>query len=140
MVRRGECERNVKLGTGGIREIEFIVQSLQLRHAHGHKRIMERNTLLALRQLVNSGLVPQSTAVQLAQAYEFLRNIEHKLQMVDDLQTHVIPSEPIEIAKCAIRLGYQKKCSTPHFAATSLLNDYRQTTSYVHQVFTQVIG
>lgn len=137
MVRRGENDRHVKLGTGGIREIEFIVQALQLLHARQCPGIMERNTLRALSRLSDAKVLPKGTAKQLAQSYVYLRDIEHKLQMVNELQTHLIPHDMAEVAKCAIRLGYAKQ-PTPQETAMPFLQDYHRHSCDVHRIYQQI--
>ena len=93
VVKAGELERNVKLGRGGIREIEFIVQALQLLHA-GHQPFLQgAQTLPALQKLVQYELLSKDDARLLAEAYGFLRDVEHRLQMEDDRQTHTIPAD-----------------------------------------------
>jgi len=139
MVRRGENDRHVKLGTGGIREIEFIVQALQLVHVRRFPQIMIRNTLKALSCLTEVKALSKSMADQLAQSYIFLRDVEHKLQMENELQTHLIPQDMTEVAKCAVRLGYSKEHSTQE-TAIPFLNDYRRHSSKVHQIYKQIIG
>ena len=138
LVRRGEDDRHVKLGTGGIREIEFVVQALQLLHLPKSPQMMERNTLAAVAQLVKVRAIQKDTAKQLTKSYIFLRDIEHKLQMVDELQTHLIPQDITEVAKCAVRLGYSKQ-RTPQDTANTFLRDYRRHTSAVHRIFRQII-
>ena len=139
MIRRGENERHVKLGIGGIREIEFIVQALQLLHVRQFPGVMKRNTLEALSYLTEVKALSKRTADQLAQSYIFLRDVEHKLQMENELQTHLIPQDPTEVAKCAIRLGYPRKSSTQE-TATHFLEDYRRHSSKVHRFYNQIIG
>ena len=139
LVRRGENERHVKLGIGGIREIEFVVQALQLLHIHRYPQVMERNTLLALSRLVEVRALSKKIATQLVQSYVFLRDVEHKLQMVDDLQTHLIPPNITEVAKCAIRLGYPRGRNSED-TARAFLQDYRRHASEVHRIYQQTIG
>ena len=91
VVKAGELERNVKLGRGGIREIEFVVQSLQLLHAGRQPFLQGPQTLPVLEKLVQYDLVAPEVARSLHEAYLFLRNVEHRLQMEDNRQTHSIP-------------------------------------------------
>jgi [glutamine synthetase] adenylyltransferase / [glutamine synthetase]-adenylyl-L-tyrosine phosphorylase len=93
VVRAGELDRNVKLGRGGIREIEFILQSLQVLHAGRSPFLQVSQTLPALKKLAQYDLLPADEADQLDRAYRFLRNVEHRLQMEDNRQTHTIPHE-----------------------------------------------
>ncbi|HTV41122.1 MAG TPA: bifunctional [glutamate--ammonia ligase]-adenylyl-L-tyrosine phosphorylase/[glutamate--ammonia-ligase] adenylyltransferase [Candidatus Sulfotelmatobacter sp.] len=91
VVRAGELERNVKLGRGGIREIEFIVQSLQVLHAGRSPFLQNSQTLPCLEKLAQYGLLSPGETSQLDAAYRFLRDVEHRLQMENNLQTHTIP-------------------------------------------------
>jgi glutamate-ammonia-ligase adenylyltransferase len=97
---------NVKLGRGGIREVEFVIQNLQLIHAGKDERIRERNSLAALARLVEARYLPADESVRLADAYRFLRDVEHKIQLVDERQTQVIPAGEGEV-QLARRLGYR---------------------------------
>jgi glutamate-ammonia-ligase adenylyltransferase len=89
-----ELERNVKLGRGGIREIEFLVQSLQVLHAGKQPFLQTGQTIPCLAKLVQYHLLFQEAAGQLDAAYRFLRNVEHRLQMDENRQTHTIPASP----------------------------------------------
>jgi glutamate-ammonia-ligase adenylyltransferase len=97
---------NVKLGRGGIREVEFVIQSLQLIHAGKDERIRERNSLAALARFVETRYLSADESRRLADAYRFLRDVEHKIQLVDERQTQVIPSGEGEV-QLARRLGYR---------------------------------
>jgi glutamate-ammonia-ligase adenylyltransferase len=92
VVKADELERNVKLGRGGIREVEFVVQSLQLLHAGRQPFLQGSQTLPGLEKLAQYELLAKEDARSLADAYCFLRNVEHRLQMEDNRQTHTIPS------------------------------------------------
>lgn len=137
--RRHELERHVKLGIGGIREVEFIVQGLQLRWGHHHPRIMNRQTLKGLARLVRVGLMNSHDAGHLRSAYRFLRDLEHKIQMVHELQTHLLPAKVEEIAKCAIRMGRGKNGSAAQIAE-AFMNEYRLHTTRVHTLYQRIIG
>lgn len=106
VARRGEDEDEVKLGRGGIRDIEFVVQFLQLLHGGEHPRVRSGNTLHALYQLHREGLLAVSEAELLVQAYGFLRNVEHRLQLHGDLQVHRLPSEWLPRRRIALSMGY----------------------------------
>jgi glutamate-ammonia-ligase adenylyltransferase len=93
VVKAGELERNVKLGRGGIREIEFIAQSLQLLHAGRQPFLQGAQTLPCLQKLVQYELLSAEESRLLSSAYSFLRDVEHRLQMEDNRQTHTIPSD-----------------------------------------------
>src|SRR6184192_1172478 len=89
---RGKEAIEVKRGRGGIRDVEFAVQLLQLVHGRRDARLREANTLRALAALAAEGYVAEEDARALADAYRFLRTLEHRLQMVRDLQTHELPA------------------------------------------------
>ena len=137
--RRGELERNVKLGIGGIREIEFIVQSLQLRWGYQYLSIRDRQTLKSLTKLMRVGKLKIEALQQLKESYVFLRNLENKIQMVHELQTHLLPSKTEEIAKCAMRMGYPRG-KTEKQTAEYLLADYRGHTQKVHKLYQQIVN
>jgi len=91
VVKAGELDRNVKLGRGGIREIEFIAQSQQLLHGGRQPFLQGAQTLPCLEKLVQYEKLTPEECRQLSAAYHFLRNVEHRLQMDENLQTHTIP-------------------------------------------------
>ncbi|ORJ58551.1 bifunctional [glutamate--ammonia ligase]-adenylyl-L-tyrosine phosphorylase/[glutamate--ammonia-ligase] adenylyltransferase [Geothermobacter hydrogeniphilus] len=106
LARRQEADTNLKLGRGGIREIEFFIQALQVVHAGKNPRLRVRNSLDALDQLLAEGLIPERDHVALREAYIFLRNTEHRIQMVQEGQTHSLPSRPEELRALARRSGF----------------------------------
>ena len=85
---------DVKLGRGGIREIEFIAQALQLAHGGRDRWLRSSHTLISLTRLADRGLLGQDELSQLFEAYDFLRRLEHILQMENGLQTHLVPNDP----------------------------------------------
>jgi glutamate-ammonia-ligase adenylyltransferase len=105
-VARRELAEHVKLGPGGIREIEFIVQALQLVRGGRDAELRVRPTLDALRILAEKRLVPADAAGELAEAYVFLRNLEHRLQYLDDAQRHDLPEDAEDRARVAEMSGY----------------------------------
>src|SRR3990170_3494264 len=90
---RGKAGTEVKRGWGGIRDVEFAVQLLQIVHGRRDERLREPNTLRALATLAEEGYVAPDDAEALAEAYRFLRTLEHRLQIVRDLQTHDLPAD-----------------------------------------------
>ncbi|HEX4999161.1 MAG TPA: putative nucleotidyltransferase substrate binding domain-containing protein [Terriglobia bacterium] len=131
--QRADRGANVKLGSGGIREIELIAQSLQVRHGPAIDGIRQRNTLAALRALEARGLISAKDCQSLVDAYRFLRDLENKLQMVDDAQTHALPRAAEEVQTCARRLGYSDQAAES--AASQLLRDFRRHTNAVNRIF-----
>jgi [glutamine synthetase] adenylyltransferase / [glutamine synthetase]-adenylyl-L-tyrosine phosphorylase len=100
-VARRELAEHVKLGPGGIREIEFIAQALQLVRGGRDPVLTVRPTLEVLKELAKKNLLPQSAAEELSAAYVFLRNVEHRLQYLDDAQTHELPVDAEDRARIA---------------------------------------
>jgi glutamate-ammonia-ligase adenylyltransferase len=105
-----ERANDVKLSRGGIREIEFTVQLLQVVRGGQFPELRTRPTLDALQRVAKAGLMPQETADALARAYVFLRQVEHRIQYLDDQQTHVLPTADADLAWLAATLGYASCC------------------------------
>ncbi|MGH7908776.1 MAG: bifunctional [glutamate--ammonia ligase]-adenylyl-L-tyrosine phosphorylase/[glutamate--ammonia-ligase] adenylyltransferase, partial [Thermodesulfobacteriota bacterium] len=101
--------RDVKLGKGGIREIEFFVQALQLVNGGAIKELREKNTLMALEKLSERKIIEDEVFQSLSSSYLFLRKVEHAIQLVDELQTHKLPEDSNGLDKLAIRVGFQNK-------------------------------
>lgn len=132
IVGHENLERNVKLGTGGIREIEFVVQALQLLHGSHHAFLQETSTLKALPALAELELLPRPEARDLELAYRFLRRAEHRLQIEGEQQTHTVPEQPEALARFARSLGF-----ADGVAFSEALHEH---TSRVRAVFTRVIS
>jgi len=93
---RRDYAGNVKLGEGGIREVEFVVQALQIVRGGREPALRVRGTLPALTAIEQRGLLPQGTVPMLRDAYVHLRNVEHRLQYRDDQQTQTLPADAVE--------------------------------------------
>ena len=102
---RPERSNDVKLSRGGIREIEFTVQLLQVVRGGQFPDLRTRPTVSALQRLVQAGLMPAATAGGLTEAYLFLRQVEHRIQYLDDQQTHVLPTDAADLQWMAASLG-----------------------------------
>lgn len=98
---------DVKLGSGGIREIEFLVQATQLIHAGKERYIRERNTLKSLQKLNEKGLLSNGDHETLSAAYRFLRTVEHRIQIENERQTHRLPSKEEDLKRLARRCGFE---------------------------------
>lgn len=135
---RPERANDVKLSRGGIREIEFIVQLLQVVRGGQFPELRTRSTLTALDRLVAVGVLKPETARRLGEAYAFLRRLEHRIQYLDDQQTHVLPTEDGDLAWIAASMGLSCRgdacelldalCAHREFVATefdALLHDGR---------------
>jgi [glutamine synthetase] adenylyltransferase / [glutamine synthetase]-adenylyl-L-tyrosine phosphorylase len=133
MAGRGHEHRNVKLGTGGIREIEFLLQTIQVLAGKESPALVNRSTLGSLKAFAAEKILSAKQEGALRDAYLFLRDVEHKLQMVHDLQTHSLPDEALELERCAIRSGYaitDRPTAVNRFQA-----DLRAHTKFVNDLF-----
>src|SRR5262249_27116678 len=106
-MRAGISDTEVKTGHGGIRDIEFTIQFLQLLNRGDLPDVRQRNTLLAMQALERVGCLTFEEYHILEDAYRFLRKTEHRLQLLFDLQTHRLPSSDEELRKLALRMGYR---------------------------------
>ena len=102
---RRELADNVKLGPGGIREIEFIVQALQLTRGGRDRRLQTPSLRAALARLGETRLLPETAVNELGAAYAFLRRLENRLQMLADSQVHRLPAQPLERERIALAMG-----------------------------------
>ncbi len=132
IVGHENLEWNVKLGTGGIREIEFVVQALQLLHGARHAFLQETSTLKMLPALAELELLPREEALDLEGAYRFLRRTEHRLQIEGEQQTHTVPGEKETLQRLARSLGFP--------GAREFRDAMREHTARVRTVFTRVVS
>lgn len=132
IVGHEDLDRNVKLGTGGIREVEFIVQALQLLHGARYAFLQDTSTLKTLPHLAELDLLRRDDALALNKAYHFLRRVEHRLQIEAEQQTHTVPQEPEALLRLSRSLGFE---SAETF--TNVLRDHMQQ---VRAVFERVIA
>jgi glutamate-ammonia-ligase adenylyltransferase len=131
-VARRELDDHVKLGPGGIREIEFVAQTLQLIRAGRDERLRLRPTVPVLRLMGERGLLLAEAVEQLAAAYDYLRRVEHRLQYAEDQQTHMLPRGDEARERLATSMG------APDWAAFSAtLAAHR---ALVHRHFSEVLG
>ncbi|MEO5962423.1 MAG: bifunctional [glutamate--ammonia ligase]-adenylyl-L-tyrosine phosphorylase/[glutamate--ammonia-ligase] adenylyltransferase [Thermomonas sp.] len=105
-VARKELADDIKRGPGGIREIEFLAQALQLIHGGREAALRQRSLLPVLASLVELGHMDAATSEELTQAYLFLRTLENRLQMLADAQTHALPQDSLQRERIARGLGY----------------------------------
>ena len=134
IARRGLAGRELKRGAGGIRDIEFAVQLLQLVHGRADPGLRHVGTLAALSELGEAGYVASDDAESLRGCYCFLRTVEHRLQLADGHQTHVVPAQPLDREHLARVLGHR---SNPSATALEQLDDElltcRSTVRSIHE-------
>ncbi|MBI5138053.1 MAG: bifunctional [glutamate--ammonia ligase]-adenylyl-L-tyrosine phosphorylase/[glutamate--ammonia-ligase] adenylyltransferase [Nitrospirae bacterium] len=129
-VARDQVGTDVKLGSGGIRDIEFFVQSQQLIHGGRNPALRPPATLDALAALVAAGQVDPVRAHLLAETYVFLRHVEHRVQLVADEQTHLLPTDPERRRRLGCQMGFADT-GDPWLAFWEY---YQAVTSQVHEV------
>ncbi|MFC2149284.1 bifunctional [glutamate--ammonia ligase]-adenylyl-L-tyrosine phosphorylase/[glutamate--ammonia-ligase] adenylyltransferase [Candidatus Auribacterota bacterium] len=129
--KRGRKYSEVKLGYGGIREIEFTVQVVQLIFGGKNEKIRSNNSLKAIYSIDDAGILKGDEAARLAEAYRFLRTVEHFLQIEHELQLHYLPEDPAELDKLARRLGYKDE------AGRVFMDAYRSHADFVHAFHTK---
>jgi glutamate-ammonia-ligase adenylyltransferase len=132
VVGSDKLERDVKLGRGGIREIEFIVQALQLVHGARHPFLQEASMLRALRALRELDLLPRGEVLTLDKTYRFLRRVEHRLQIEAEQQTHTVPQEQESLRRLALSLRFS---SIEDFTAA-----LRERMRSVRPIFQRIIS
>lgn len=130
-------EIDVKLASGGIRDIEFLVQCLQRLHGGREGWVRHGGTILALARLRDKNLISEIEYGRLAPAYTFLRNLEHRLQILDDRQTHTLPDEPDELGLLARRMP--RAVSGGAVSADTLLVELRRHLSNVSEIYERVV-
>jgi [glutamine synthetase] adenylyltransferase / [glutamine synthetase]-adenylyl-L-tyrosine phosphorylase len=136
MESKGRLKTQVKLGRGGIREIEFIVQFLQLVEGGRKPQVRNANTLEALQILGAEAILFKADAQFLSEAYRFLRNVEHHLQMVHGLQTHTLPGKAADLERLARSLGFKGEGALS--AARKFKNHYGNLTRRVRALYEEV--
>ena len=135
--REGADDRNVKTGLGGIRDIEFAIQFLQLLNGGDLPQLRTSNTLDAIARLEDAGCLTHQERTLLEENYSFLRKIEHRLQIMFDLQTHTMPESTEELRRLAIRMGYGGR---PHRAALDAFQaDYKQKTELNRKILDHLL-
>jgi glutamate-ammonia-ligase adenylyltransferase len=140
LAARGLENRHVKLGRGGIREIELAVQVLQIRHGGALRLPRARGTLFALDALRSAGALATPEHDGLSRAYLFLRDVENKLQMAHDTQTHILPDDEEGLGLLAARLGYRRGRHGSAEAVSQFHRELAEHTGAVHHLFDQLLG
>ena len=138
--RSGKSQRpstNVKSGYGGLVDIEFAVQTLQLIHGKDESSICVPNTLLAIEKLNGIGVLSTTQSTELSQAYQFLRRVENALRIVHDRALDALPTNRAELTQLARRLGYTETENTPIVEA--FLQDYGRWTEKTRALFNEIL-
>ncbi len=137
--RAGTSNTEVKTGHGGIRDIEFTIQFLQLLNGGDLPAVRQRNTLLAMQALEQVGCLNDQEYHILEDAYHFLRKTEHRLQLMFDLQTHRLPSGEEELRKLALRMGYSRPPAPNVDPLSAFLHDYREKTDLNRKILNHLL-
>ncbi len=127
---RREADRQLKLGAGGLRDVEFAVQLLQLVHGRADESIRPPTTLSALARLIEGGYVGREDGESLHRAYAFLRTLEHRIQFHRLQRTHVVPADEASLRRLGRSLGFLKE---PEKRLDGTWQDYRREVSRLHQ-------
>ena len=131
---------DVKLARGGIRDIEFLVQCLQRLHGAREARVRQGGTLLALARLHDRDLLSSTEYSRLVDAYEYLRRLEHLLQLEDDRQIHTLPSNPMDLELLARRMNTAQDSPQPATgASTELLKQLNQRLENVQVIYERIV-
>lgn len=140
--RAGDSATDVKTGMGGIRDVEFTIQFLQLLNGGDLPEIRQTNTLKGMAALEKVGCLTHQEYRVLDDTYRFFRKIEHRLQLMFDLQTHRMPDSPDELRKLALRMGYAASAIPGDSANDPLerfLADYREKTSLNRKILDHLL-
>jgi glutamate-ammonia-ligase adenylyltransferase len=137
----GTAEIEVKTGRGGIRDVEFVVQFLQLLHGGQYPEVRSANTLHAIAQLERVGCLTADERYMMDDTYRFLRRVEHRLQIVFDRQTHEMPREMEALRTLALRMGYAPASAWEARTGPALrfLSDYRSKTELNRRILDHLL-
>ena len=137
IARETEDHFNIKTGRGGMVDVEFITQYLQLLHAKEIAALRRQNTLELLQVMADHQLLSQADAEQLIQGYKFLRRLENKLRLLHDQSINEISNEPKSLRKISRSLGYGKKGVVPE---KEFLEEYRTITGGIRVLFERYLN
>lgn len=135
LLQKGHGLGNVKLGEGSIRDVEFVVQFLQLAYGGQQPEILSHNTLDGLARCQQSGLLAVNEYRILSDGYIFLRTIEDYLQMMDYRQTHTLPADAEAVLSLARRLGFEGQA-----AGEAFIERYRQHAAAIREIYVRTVG
>jgi glutamate-ammonia-ligase adenylyltransferase len=135
--RESAASYNIKQGAGGLVDIEFLVQFLQLLHGKQHKRVRVPGTYNALRALKRQGLLDEETYRTLEQAYLFMRQLEGRMRIVSNQATSELSRDPAKLLPLALRMGYPDEGES---AGQRLLDEYNLMSRQVRHIFEKVLN
>ncbi len=134
------AEWNVKLSPGGIRDIEFLTQCLQRLYGGADPWLRSSSTLVALQRLHDKGHLTGRDFFRLGSAYQFLRKVEHRLQLRDGLQRHTLPEAPDALERLARRCGVEPAASDGRTASQQLLHGISQHFAEVREIYDRILA
>lgn len=137
LAREREGVYNIKTGRGGMVDVEFIVQFLQLGHGHDLPELRSSNTLIALKAISNAGILGEQESATLLAGYKFLRRLENRLRIIHDHSINDLGGAPEYLDKLALRMGYNPKLRHP---GELLMKEYEQVTGAIRGVYDRVLG
>ena len=140
-VTAGTAEIEVKTGHGGIRDVEFVVQFLQLLHGGEYPDVRHANTLQAIARLEDVGCLTAEERHIMDDTYRFLRRVEHRLQILFDRQTHEMPRDLEALRTLALRMGYAPASPWEERTGptTRFVNDYRGKTELNRRILNHLL-
>ncbi len=134
------AEWNVKLSPGGIRDIEFLTQCLQRLYGGADPWLRSSSTLVALQRLHDKGHLSGRDFFRLGSAYQFLRKVEHRLQLRDGLQRHTLPEAPDALERLARRCGVEPAAADARTAGEQLLHRLAQHFAEVREIYDRILA
>ena len=137
IAKESEGSYNIKTGRGGMVDVEFIVQYLQLRHGRRHPDLRTTNTVAVLKGGRQAGLLSPQDADTLINGYKFLRKLENRLRLLHDHSINDLGGDQRYLDKLARRLGYDPKLRHP---GQALITDYEATTEAIRDVYERTLG
>jgi len=132
LAREKDGSYNIKTGRGGMVDVEFAVQYLQLREGYRSPELRTTSTVVALKEISTLGLLPDGDAQTLLTGYKFLRKLENRLRIIHDYSVNDLSGTRIYLNKLARRLGYDPKLKNP---GAALISDYEEMTGKIRDVF-----
>ena len=137
LAREKDGSYNIKTGRGGMVDVEFAVQYLQLKEGYHYPELRTASTVVALKEISTLALLPEGSAETLLSGYKFLRKLENRLRIIHDYSVNDLSGTKSYMNKLARRLGYDPKLKNP---GAALICDYEETTGRIREVFKRILG